>query len=287
LVVLNVRHFLYERQREHDPIGSQVFAVLHAAVALAVEQGELRLLAGDEAIRNDTVFGFEQGMDYSGRGRPEMASLVARWNDELLPDLVTSRGRRQEEVVHRLRAHLPDLLREGIGTFRFKDLIDPLKADVRARWAALLELEQGESAPQSEGAEAEMVRIVAPDRGIEERQFFRALLECVSKALAALEVDSKTHGYLTVLWQFLRMRAAEGTAAQPAMRLSRALGVELAAGDEERPSHRKVSEQLHVPRDRLPGLYRTIGELVRQCAANLGKTAVKPLKERSSHDDGV
>jgi hypothetical protein len=288
LVVLNIRHFLHERQKEHDPIGSQVFTVLHSAVAMAIEQGDLRLLAGSEAIRNDTVLGFEQGMDYSGRGRPEIAYLVARWNDELLPDLVTSRGHRQEEVVRRLRERLPDLLREGIGTFRFKDLIDPLKADVRARWAALLELEQGEAVPQLEGAEAETVRVVAPDRGIEERQFFRKLVECVSRALADLEVDSKTREYLGILWQFLRMQASGRTEAPPTMRLNRALGAELAAGDEERPSHRKLSEQLRVPRDRLPRLYRTIGDLVRQCTTAIsGKTAVKPLEERSSHDEGV
>jgi len=288
LIVLNIRHFLHERQKEHDPIGSQVFAVVHSAVARAVEDGELRLLAGSATIRNDTVLGFEEGMDYSGRGRPGIASLVARWNDELLPDLVTSRGHRQEEIVRRLRERLPELLREGIGTFRFKDLIDPLKADVRARWVALLELEQGGSVPQAEGEEAGTVRAVDPDRGIEERQLFRKLAECVSQALAALETDPKTRGFLAVLWQFLRMQAAEGTEAQPAMRLSRTLGAELAAGDEERPSHRKLSEQLRIPRDRLPHLYRTIGDLVQECTAAIsGKTAVKSLKGRFSHDEGV
>jgi hypothetical protein len=288
LVVLNIRHFLHERQKEHDPIGSQVFTILHSAVALAVGESELRLLAGGATIRNDTVLGFEQGLELPGRGRADFASVVARWNDELLPDLVTSRGHRQEEVVRSLRERLPDLLREGIGTFRFKDLVDPLKADVRARWAAILELEQGEAVPQTEGAVAETVRIVAPDQGIEERQFFRKLVECVSKALAALEVDPKTRGYLAVLWQFLRLQASEGTESRPAMQLSRALGAELAAGEEERPSHRKLSEQLRVPRDRLPRLYRTIGDLVQQCTdAISGKTAVKSLKGRSSHDKGV
>lgn len=285
LVVLNIRHFLHERQKEHDPIGSQVFAVLQAAVALAVEEGELRCLAGSAAIRNDTVLGFEQGMDYSGRGRPEIASLVARWNDELLPDLVTSRGHRQEDVVRRLRERLPELLREGIGTFRFKHLIDPIKSDVRARWAALLELEQGESLPQLEGEEAEAVRVVAPDRGIEERQFFRALIGCVLAALAGLDTDEKTRRYLGVLWQFLRMQASEGTEARPAMRLRRTLGAELAAGDEERPSHRKLAEQLKIPRERLPGLYETLGKLVEQCIAAIsGKTSVTPLKGKSGHE---
>src|SRR5436309_14649242 len=36
LVFLNVRHFLHERQKEHDPVGSQVFEVLQSAVRCAV-----------------------------------------------------------------------------------------------------------------------------------------------------------------------------------------------------------------------------------------------------------
>jgi hypothetical protein len=278
LVVLNIRHFLHERQREHDPIGFQVFEVLLSAVRLAVEEGELRVLAGDERVRNDTVLGFVAGMDVPASSRADLPSLVARWDDELLPDLVTSRGRQQEEVVRRLRERLTDLLREGIATFRFKDLVDPLKADVRARWVAILEAEQGESAPQMEGQEGESrVRVVAPDRGIEQRQFFRKLVECVLKALAGLGVDEKTRGYLAVLWQFLRVQATEGAEAQPASRLGRALTADLSAREEERPSHRKLAEQLRIPRERLPSLYRTLGELVEQCRAAISrKTAVTP-----------
>jgi hypothetical protein len=278
LVVVNIRHFLHDRQKEHDPIGFQVFEVLRLAVRLAVEEGEIRVLAGDERVRNDTVLGFVAGMDIPGSSRAEVPSLVARWNDELLPDLVTSRGRRQEEVVRRLRERLSDLLREGIGTFRFKDLVDPLKADVRARWAAILEAEQGESVPQLEGQAGEtVVRVVAPDGGIEERQFFRKLVECVLKALAGLGVDERTRGYLAVLWQFLRVQASEGTEAQPASRLGRALTAELSAADEERPSYRRLAEQLRIPRERLPSLYRTLGDLVERCRAAIsGKTAVTP-----------
>jgi hypothetical protein len=282
-IVLNIRHFLHERQKEHDPIGSQVFEILQAAVQLAVAGGELRVLAGDEKVRNDTVLGFVRGMDVPGQGRGGIPALVARWNDELLPDLVTSRGRRQEEVARRLCERLPDLLRDGIGTFRFKDLVDPLKADVRARWAALLELDQGEIVPQMDGGAA--VRVVGPDRGIEERQLFRKLVECVLKSLERFQANEKTRGYLAVLWQFLRMQAAEGIEAQPATRLSRVLTAELAAGDEERPSLRQLAEQLRIPRERLPGLYQTLGDLVERCRAAIsGKTVVTSLKGESAHE---
>lgn len=286
LVVLNIRHFLHERQKDHDPIGSQVFEILQAAVQLAIAGGELRVLAGDEKVRNDTVLGFVHSMDVPGRGRGGITALVARWNDELLPDLVTARGRRQEEVARRLYEQLPDLLRDGIGTFRFKDLVDPLKADVRARWAALLDFDQGELAPQIEGQEAgPAVRVVGPDRGVEERQFFRKLVECVLKSLERLQVNEKTRRYLSDLWQFLRVQASEGAEAQPTSRLSRTLTSELSAGEEERPSLRQLAEQLRIPRERLPGLYQTLGDLVKQCRAAIsGKTAVISLKGDSTHE---
>lgn len=286
LVYLNIRHFLHERQKQHDPIGSQIFEVLQSAVRLAVGEGELRVLSGDEKVRNDTVLGFVEGMKAPGRGRGELPSLVARWNDALLPDLVTLRGRGQEEVVQRLRERLPDLRREGMVTFRFKDLVDPMKADVRARWAALLNLAFGESVPQKEGGEAgTVVHLVGPDRGVEERELFRKLVECVLTSLERLEVDRKTRGYLAILWQFVRIQASEGMEKTVASRLDRALEAEIETGDEERPSLRKLAEQLHIPRERLPALYETLGDLLERCrAANSGKTAVTLLKGKSTHE---
>lgn len=286
MVFLNIRHFLHERQKEHDPIGFQIFEVLQSAVRLAVEEGELRVLSGgEEKVRNDTVLGFEDGMESSGRGRGELPSVVARWNDDLLPDLVTSRGRGQEEVMRRLRERLPDLRREGIATFRFKDLVDPLKTDVRARWAALLDLAFGVSAPQKEGVEGGKtpVRLVEPDASLEERELFHKLVDCVLTSLRRLQVDEKTRGYLNVLWQFLRVRASEGM--ERVSRLDRALRAEMEIEDEERPSLRKLAEQLHIPRERLPGLYKKLGELLERCrAANSGKAAVTLLKRKSIHD---
>jgi hypothetical protein len=286
LIFLNIRHFLHERQKQHDPIGSQIFEVLQAAVRLAVEEDELRVFSGDERVRNDTVLGFEAAMEDKRRVRGEISALVARWNDDLLPDLVTSRGQKQEEVVARLRGRLPELSREGIFTFRFKDLVDPMKADVRARWAALLDLAFGESVSQREGAEAgTIVRLVEPDSGIEERELFRKLVECVLTSLEGLEVDPKTRGYLNVLWQFLRTQASEGMEEESRVsRLDQALQIEFETV-EERPSLRKLAEHLRIPRERLPGLYEILGDLLEQCrAANSGKAAVTLLKGKSTHE---
>jgi len=130
-----------------------------------------------------------------------------------------------------------------------------------------------------------VVRLVEPDSGIEERELFRKLVECVLALLKGLETDEKTRKYLGVLWQFLRIQAAEGVEAAPVSRLDDALKAELQTLDEERPSLRQLAERLHIPRERLPALYRTLGDLLERCrAANSGKTAVTLLKGKSTQE---
>jgi len=261
LVFLNVRHFLHERQKESDPLGAQVFQVLQSAVRAAVAAGELHVLTGDARIRNETVLGFSPDADPASAVGRDLRASAARWNDALLPDLVTLRGRREAEVVERLRERLADLRDEGIAAFRFKDLIDPLKADVRTRWAALLDHESGEPAFERGADEAaRSVRLVRPDTSFEERQLYRRLVACVLAAIERLDVNEKTRGYLSTLWQFLRVQA---------------MG---AAAGEGRPSQRRIGDLLGIPRERLKDFYKTLGRLLEECrAANSGKPSVTPL----------
>ncbi len=65
----------------------------------------------------------------------------------------------------------------------------------------------------------------------------------------------------------------------PASRLDQLLQE---AEGEERPSLRRLAEQLRIPRERLPGLYETLGDLLERCrAANSGRTAVRSLLGKS------
>jgi len=286
LIFLNIRHFLHERQKEHDPLGSQVFQVLQSAVRTAVAEGDLYVLQGDERIRNHTVLSASPSGSALEPLREGLAALVARWNDELLPDLVTLRGRGQEEVVRRLCDRLPELEREGFATFRFKDLVDPLKADVRARWAAILDQSQGEAVPQvGEEPRGNRARVVPPDTRVEERQLFRKLIDCVMTSLRRLDINVKTREYLSTLWNFVRLQASEGEEpGTPASRLDQLLQE---AEGEERPSLRRLAEQLRIPRERLPGLYETLGDLLERCrAANSGRAAVRSLLEKSTFRNG-
>jgi hypothetical protein len=45
LILRNVRNFLHETQRRHDPVGFRVFTVLRSAVRGALSTGELQVIA--------------------------------------------------------------------------------------------------------------------------------------------------------------------------------------------------------------------------------------------------
>ncbi len=265
MVILALHQFVQERQEKHDPLGAQVFVVLRSAVREAIKAGELHLLRGSDRIGNDTVLGFAAGTEAEPR-EVDFRPLVARWNGLLMPDLVTNRGRLQEEVVRRLRDLLPEMQDEGVEVFRFKELIDPLKADVRARWAFAFEQEGGETGmDECEGEEIRRVRLVQPDLGVEERQYLQKVIACVLESVAHLEVSEAMRGYLYRLWQFRRMQAVSG-----------------GTGDDRMPSARKLGELLKVPRERIAELLLKLDELVEQCrVANLGKLAVTSLQRIS------
>lgn len=266
LVLLNVRHFFLERQKEHDPLGYRVFEMAHAAVLQAVGEGELFVLSGDAQVRNHTVLGFAPGTseEVPPAVLARLAPLVARWNDELLPDLVLARGRRQEEVWARLRALIRGLEPQGIRSFRFRDLLDPLKSGARLRWAALLE-DGEEGGARAAGAAAPDGRQVLPETLVESQESLEKLTRYVSVAVSRMPMAPQTREYLATLWQYLKLRAG---AAEPAGALARRVAD---LGEEERLSHRRLSQVLGIPRERLPGLFSTLRQLATQ-AQSLART---------------
>ena len=62
LIVRNVRNFLHETQRRHDPVGFRVFTMLRSAVRGALSAGELQVIAGNPSLRHDTVLAFRLGV---------------------------------------------------------------------------------------------------------------------------------------------------------------------------------------------------------------------------------
>ncbi len=252
LVFRNIRNFLYERQKHHDPVGFRVFRDLRIAVRRAVETGSMSILCGSPAIRNDTVLAFARSSNPSGSSDPELFELVAVWADDLLPELMQARGKARQAMLVRLGEHLRGLRDAGVGSFQFKQLVDVLKSEVRRRWEAMFRETLGE--PAADGLR-QVIRIVLPDTECEERESFERLVECVDQRLEQLEVKGRTHDYLSGLWRFLKSYAAT---ADP-----RANGL---------PSRRRIARELKIPRERLPGLYDTLGELIRASGASRGRS---------------
>jgi hypothetical protein len=255
LVLLNIRHFLHERQREHDPFGFRIFEMLQAAVEDAVSSGALHVLAGDRKVRNDTLLGFDPAAELQPTP-PDLPPIVARWNDELMPALITARTRQQTRVVQQLRERLLELPQRGIVAFRFKDLLDPLKRDARERWAVFLGEEEKKSVAPPPKA-ARVPTPVLPESTVESRQSFEHLTRCVSASIDRMEA-SQTRTQLTTLWHYLRRQHGEEG--------------EEAGRDEPEPeksgegpaSYRQLGQRLNIPRERLPVLFTLLRQLVRR-----------------------
>jgi hypothetical protein len=253
LILLNIRHFLHERQKEHDPLGFRVFELLQAAVEEALAAGALHRLAGDKKVRNDTLLGFDPTAELPPTPL-DLEPIVTRWNDELMPALITARSRQQAAVVQQLRGCLLELPQHGVDAFRFKDLLDPLKKDARRRWATLLGEEEKASVTPLPGA-ARVPTPVLAGSAVESRQSFEDLTRGISASIDHLEADARTRTQLSTLWHYLGRQ--HGEEEEGAGR-----GEPEGTAGEGLPSYRKLGQSLNIPRERLPMLFTLLQRLV-------------------------
>jgi hypothetical protein len=254
LILRNVRNFLHETQRQHDPIGYRVFTVLRTAVRGALSAGKLQVIAGSPAIRHDTVLAFRLGTSLEEAARPEeLRSHVLAWNDDLLPDLITARGWDVRQVTAHLERHLRRLAAEGIRAFRFHDLVDALRQDTRARWRAVwVHSPEGIPSRLEEDGFAAVTRLVELP-GEDERESLHKLLACLEQSVERVaEPPARSRDYLRRLLMFLKSHAAE-------------VPEERDVPEKGLPSHRQLAQLLAIPRDRLPDLFRTLGDLAEAC----------------------
>lgn len=265
LVVVYLRQFLTHLQKHHDPLGYRLFEVLCAATRGVVASGDLHVLHGTSKIRNETVLGVGPAQASPVSIEPAsvepvsvetLRPLVARWNGALLPDLITAERVARRQVTERLRDHLVGLASEGVSAFRFKDLLDALKADVRARWSGFRQQEEGEVGVEDDDDDArQLVWILQPETRIEDLDSFKKLVRCVSNLIPKADTRMKTRAYLERLWNFMRRWSI---------------------GDRDAlPSHRELEGELEIPRDRFAGLYKTLGHLTRRCQGTLSGTVVE------------
>lgn len=193
LIFRNIRHFLHELQRKHDPVGFRVFTTLRSAVQVALERGLFSIRNGDPAVGNDTVLSFGQGNDAD---RPSshiggLESWVRLWSEELLPELITARGTALDPVIDRMAEKLPQLADDlGIQAIRFQTLSKQLKDQVRQRWGSLWGRQH--AVPEADHELEELAQVVGETSAFEEREAFEKLVSCVDEALEATSASSRT-----------------------------------------------------------------------------------------------
>lgn len=236
LVCRNVRNFLYERQKKHDPVGYRVYEVLQRAVAELVAAGSLAIEDGDPRVRNGTVLAFGSG----GRGSASLEEEVGDWAAALLPDLIRARGRQLDAVVSRARDLVARLRSRGVGRFRFDELAGAVKHEVRTAWAAIGAHSGGETASER-GAEGTLrrVRVVRPEPLVETLGAVGELSASVARRLESSSESPRTRTTLWQLWSFL----CDGV---------------LESGGEPIPSRRQIARQLGVSRDHLNRLFELL-----------------------------
>jgi hypothetical protein len=255
--VLNVRHFVFERQRAHDPLGYRLYEVLAGAVERLLAAGRLHLLSGGPKVRNETLLGFTPGTGARLASAEELARAASAWNDELLERLLAPAGGDRSPGAERVAQRLAELPQRGIAAFRFGDLLEPWKRDARARWASRAD-EAGAGWAREDGGDdavLRLVRTVLPDTSVEDRESFSRLVSCVAARLRAGEHDGVA-GELWAVWSFLARQASDPAHDGP-------------------PSQRTVAAATGVPRQRLPALYAELGRIVDGCrAASRGREGV-------------
>jgi hypothetical protein len=248
-VLLNVRHFVFERQRAHDPLGYRLYEVLAGAAERLLAAGTLHLLAGGPKLRNETLLGFSPGAGARLARPDELAAVASSWNDELLETLLAPAGGGDRTPGdQRIAERLADLSRRGIAAFRFGELLEPWKRDARARWAHRADEGASWAGEDAEdGGLLRLVRAVEPDTAVEDTDSFARLVACVAGRLQG-GAGPGEQGELWALWSCLAHHAGD-----PAR--------------EEVPSQRAVATATGIPRHRLPALYAELGRLVDACRA--------------------
>jgi len=264
VVVASIRHFLHDRQRLHDRLGARLFEVLSLAVGHAVTRGDLTVVAGSAKIGSSTVLAVGERASSADLATPEtLAPIVRRWNDQLLPELVTASRADKRRLIEELARRLAELELAGVATFRFGDLIAPFKADVRQRWSALLAPDDEESS-DDEGARSFRrlhrsfeptfeTHVIAADR-------FAKLMDCADSAIETSPESERTRSYLRRVLLFVRAFANEE---------GETLEKETGEDKDQLPSFRRLAEHLKIPRERFGELIGTLKSFLERCRKRL------------------
>ena len=246
LVFRNVRNFLHDAQKKNDPLGLKIYRILREALIQALGSGALRMLDGGPRLRGETILATAAYEASTTSTAADLDVIVRPWCDELTLDIVTARGQKREKVIDALEARIRELGPQGVESFRFKDLIDTIKAAVRVRWQALSAVGEGDTAfERIAGEPPQRVRTVRPDTGVEQRDSFAKLCAHVDERLAGARQPARSQRDLGRLWGYLKRQATGSSSSRI-------------------PSRRHVARTLELTRHQLAGHLAVLGRWVNQ-----------------------
>ncbi len=244
LVFRNIQNFLHDRQKKNDPLGFRVFVVLESALQQAVDARRLFILENGPKIRNDTVFGFNPWTQPGSIPSIGFGPHISRWNDDLMPDLIWARGKSRKKIESSLQDYVANLSDKGIEGFRFRDLIDPMKSDIRLRSSILLREQSSSSSEEGEDLFT-FIPPVLPDADIATRQGFQALTHCLEQKIGQQKGQKKTRDRLRLLLALIMGRAQ--------------------SGERTTLSNLAIASLLDFPKDSVRGLQRRLRGLADDC----------------------
>ncbi|MEM6454347.1 MAG: hypothetical protein AAF772_04560 [Acidobacteriota bacterium] len=256
LVARNARFFLLEIHRQHDPIGYRLFDVLRGAVLRGVDNGQLRVVAGDAQIRNDTVLmpeALAQADDAVADGQLTLRDpqpLADRWLSDHLDAMITARHAARTRLNARLSDELAAWMRSQKAPVRFGDLAAALKRDARGSWSSRLR--------DAHSAGASAAAFDDPG-GARARRRFARIARCVAISIEHSNERVKTRHYLIRLWHFLEAFAIDTLPGDVLPDASES------SDDAQLPSNRQIAKLLDVPRERVPDLLARLGAQLKAC----------------------
>jgi hypothetical protein len=228
LVHLNIRRFILERQKSHDPVGYAVFKNLEAALQDLIAAGTVQdVQSGSERpgkLRNRSLlaFGGEVPAQPASRETIEAALDDPAWVTTL-PRL-SKLGKGAQRLLRECLVRLPAA---GVQSFALGELVGPLKVRARAVHARRNLPPGDEVIPEGTANDAvrELIRIVRPEAGYEEqREPLERLLRCVEQGIARGDFQGRTREGLERLLQELRQYAGSDEDIPSWAELARQLG---------------------------------------------------------------
>ena len=256
-LVQAIRNHLHELQKRHDRLGYDLYQRTKEAVLAAIAAGELHLAGATDSqeaqrISNHSVLTADPAGGIEPVPAEKLAERVPLWVDSLLPELVVGIRENRRQAVERLRQHLAALATEGIVSWRFKDLLDPLKAAIRARWQSRAESGGDDDGPTvttfDDDGHRELVRTLHPrDPERFELEHLEKLLECLAVQIGRHAAQQRTLDHIWALFLYLQTFIAPGS------------------DEDELPSARELEKRLKIPREKVPSLLEVLGRFLRLC----------------------